>query len=954
MKLNDRLYGFKVVRCSRVDELMADVYELEHEKSGARLLMLDREDTNMSFAISFATPPLGDTGVCHIIEHSVLCGSYKYPLRDPFAELLKGSLNTFLNAMTYEDKTVYPVSSRCERDFLNLVDVYLDAVLRPALLENKYIFMQEGWHYEYDGTSLTRSGVVYNEMKGAYSSPDDVAVQELSRALFANTPYECDSGGDPDAIPSLTYEALVDFYKKYYHPSNAKIFLDGSICIDKVLPLIDEHLSRYERTDISVVYEKSPETVTERTVRYEISESEDAPDRVRVLFGYVFSDCFDEVECLKTTIITDYLCSTNASVLKRELLGGGLCRDVAMYTNKTREQTVVIEVRDTEECKIPEIRTVIDECINKIITEGFDKSVAHAALDYIEFKLRERDYGSFPKGIGFALSTLGAWLYGEEPERALRYESTLSAVRDEIERGGLERSLARMIPNNKHKSTLIMLPDKTLGEERVRRECAELEKILSSMSEDELNAVKADEAGLKKWQSTTESDEALASLPTLSIDDIPKKAERVPIEVCEIDGARVIYHDVNTEGIVYTSLYFDASDVEPKDLYKLTILSAALTNLDTESYDALSLQSAIKSCLGSFYASCATTSIEPARTYLRVSASALVSKKDKISHLLGEVLMRSKLDNVKELDNLIAQAKSSHEDSVLSSGHSVALERTEAYTTSRGAISEYTSGHEAYLNIKEIYKNEEKLSALANELVELCKKLICKKRLTLSVTGDRDGALAQKIVSIFPEGDVGNPVRIEPFGKRREFFLSPTKVAYAVLGSITEPDFKTLGALRVARSILSYEYLWTEVRVSGGAYGAGFVPRRDGYVGFYSYRDPSPIRSLGAFAKSADYLRRLVDSGEDLTKFIIGAMGEYDVLTTPRSAAAARSWNYISGITDEMLDLERGGILSADGDALRTVADMIDSVSGDDSYCIVGGKEHLELCKENIDNILNL
>lgn len=955
MNINDKLHGFSVVRESTLEELCARVYELEHERSGARLIYLDREDANMSFAISFATPPADDTGVCHIIEHSVLCGSRKYPLRDPFAELLKGSLNTFLNAMTYEDKTVYPVSSRCERDFFNLVDVYLDAVLHPNLLESKYIFMQEGWHYEYDGNSLTRSGVVYNEMKGAYSSPDDVAMQELSRALFKGSVYEKDSGGDPDAIPTLTYEALVDFYKTYYHPSNAKIFLDGSLDIEKTLALIDSHLAEYEKRDISVTYDKTPATVSTRTVSYEISESEDATDRARVLFGYVFSDCFDDVEQLKTSIIMDYLCGTNASHLKRELLGAGLCHDVMMYTNKAREQTVVIEVRDTEEKNIPRIEKIINECVRRIASEGIDKASAHAALNYVEFRLRERDYGTLPRGIGFALTALGAWLYGEHPEDSLRYEDTLKRVREEIDRGGLERTLSDMLIDNPHRATLIMLPDKTLADKRGEREASELREILAAMSDEELEAIKRDKTALDEWQQTPESNEALASLPTLSIEDIPKKAERVPIEVTSYEGARVIYHDINTSGIAYATLLFDASDVPAEELYVLSMISAALTNLNTENYDALALQREIKANLGSLSVSCATASdTETATPYFKVGISALVSKKDKIPEILCEVLTRSLFDNMREIENLLAQAKANHEDSVLASGHSVALDRAEAYSTSRGAVAEYTSGHEAYLTIKDIYKNEKKTRTLAENMEKLLKRLLTRERLTVSLAGERDEALVSDIVAIFPSAEAVKRINIAPFGNRREFFVAPSKVAYAVLGGKRDFTPEQLGALRVARSILSYEYLWTQVRVSGGAYGAGFVPRRTGFLGFYSYRDPSPIRSLGAFKGSSDYLRSLAASDADLTKFIIGAMGEYDILLTPRSAAAIRTWNYICSVTDEMLDREREGILGADKSSLTLVADIIDAVAEGGSYCIVGGKEHLSLCESEIDNILSL
>ena len=952
--MEKNISGFTLVREAYVGEMRANIYEFEHDATGARLAYLAREDSNMTFAVSFATPPEGDTGVCHIIEHSVLCGSEKYPLKDPFAELLKGSLNTFLNAMTFEDKTLYPVSSRCEKDFLNLVDVYLDAVLRPNLLKNPNIFRQEGWHYEYDGERLTRSGVVYNEMKGAYSSPDDIAMQELSRTLFKGSVYECDSGGDPGAIPTLTYGSLVDFYKKYYHPSNAKIYLDGTMDIERVLGLINTHLSRYERKDINVVYEKTADSECERTVKYEISE-EETGDRARILFGYVYSNHDDSVEHLKTSVLCDYLCGSNASALKRVLLDEGLCNDVSMYTNRTVEQTVVIEVRDTAEEKIPRIKSVVYDTVNKIVSEGLNKDALSATLDLIEFKLRERDYGGLARGVGFAISALGTWLYGENPENGLTYEDTLAKVRREIENGGFERTLKSMILENKHKGTLIMLPDKTLSATRAENEEKELKAILDAMTPDELEQIKSEHEELLAWQRSEESDEAMASLPTLSISDIPEKAESTPREIKKIEGSEVIFHDLNTEGIVYANLFFDISDMAADELYLASVVSAALTNLNTENSTALELQNKIKGGLGSFKISTATAEkngrVIP---YVRVTTSALRSKTDKLLELLSEVLLKSDFDNEREIENILLQSKAAYEDDVLASGHRLSLERTEAYTSAKGAVAEYLSGYEAYVKIKELATDKSSISEFKNTLDKVYKKIFTKQRLTLSFAGDPDEALAKNIISVFSGGNLAESVKYAPLGIRREFFLVPSKVGYAGLGCVNNLDSKMFGELCVARSILSYEYLWNKVRVEGGAYGAGFSPRRAGYVGFYSYRDPSPARSLEVYKEAADYLRALSESKTDIERFIIGAMGEYDPLVTPKNAAALSSWYYLNGVSDEQLTAERAALLATDADSLLRIAELIEKIADGKSICIVGGKEHLASCEKTVENIITL
>ena len=954
MKIGDIICGFELVRVRSVAEINSDVYELVHLGTGASLIFLDREDENMTFAISFATPPCDDTGVCHIIEHSVLCGSEKYPLKDPFAELLKGSLNTFLNAMTYEDKTVYPVSSRCKKDFYNLTDVYLDAVFHPALLDNPNVFRQEGWHYEYDGERLTRSGVVYNEMKGAYSSPDDIAFQELSRALFAGSVYERDSGGDPNKIPTLTYDNLIAFYKKYYHPSNAKICLDGSIDLEKTLALIDSHLSRFEKKDIKVEYRLTAKTVSERTVRYEVAQGEE-DGRARILFGYVYAEENDALEQFKTTVLSDYLCGTNASPLKKELLSRGLCQDVMMYTSRAREQTVIIEVRDTDKDKIEEIKALVDSYIRELVREGLDCEALSATVDFIEFKLREHDFGGLPRGIGFALAALGTWLYGSNPESALEYEDTLRAVRAEITSGGFERTLLNMTVDNPHRATLIMLPDEHLADERAENEEAELAQILESLSENELRRIIDEEASLKAWQEADETDEAIASLPTLEISDIPKKAERVPRRVEKIGASECIFHEINTEKITYTDMYFDMSDVRDEDLYLVSIACAALTNLDTDRSSALALQNKLKSALGSFRVSTAiSTKNGGAYPYLRVSASALDHKRELLVTLTDEILLHTDFSSTEEIMNIVKQTKSAYEDATLAAGHSVALDRLEAYTTARGALSDNLSGYGSYLKIKEICRDGADTSEIGERISKLLKGILTKERLILSLTGECDEKLAEKIIDVFPSGNA--PVSIEraPLGVRREFLCVPVKVAYATAGAEIVMSPELSGSMRVARSILSYEYLWQNVRVSGGAYGAGFVPRRTGFVGFYSYRDPSPARSIGVFTEASQYLRTLAREGTDLTKFIIGAMGEYDVLQSPKNRAAMSSLAYICGITYEQLEREREGLLSTSLGDLIAVADAIDNATSTGAICIVGGKEHLADCREMVDFVLNL
>ena len=942
-------YGFTFVRERTLDEISATLTELVHTKSGAKLIYLDRDDENKTFSIGFTTPPEDDTGVFHIIEHSVLCGSKKYPLKDPFAELLKGSLNTFLNAMTYEDRTVYPVSSRCERDFLNLVDVYMDAVLRPNLLTNPAIFRQEGWHYEYDGKELSVNGVVYNEMKGAYSSADELGGIALQRALFKDDIYRFDSGGDPSHITDLTYEDLKNAHGKYYHPTNAKIVLDGKMDLDKILPLLDSHLSRYDRQEeITLPKVKAGGVMPNSVIKYEIPEGEKEKGRARVLYGFVYSDFADKEAHITASILSDLLCGSNASTLKKILLEKGLAKDAAMYSIKSAVQTVVIEVRDVDEDRICELDETVKNIIDDLVKGGIDKSRLHSTLNSIEFRMRERDYATLPTGIAFAMSVYGSWMHGGAPEDALLIENELKSVREKIDSGYFEKELHKMTFGCPHRTKVIMLPDKELGKHLAKEEENKLSDILKSLGEEEIKEIQKEDEELKAWQEADESEEALSSIPTLTLADIPENSDRPTAEISDTMGVKTLRCKLKTNGIVYVSMHFDASDVSGEDLLSLSVLSSALINLPTKSYDPLSLQNEIKSNLGTLYASFAIGIKDSVATpYFKVGASCLTSKIDDLIDLLKEILLTTEIDpknseNKKTFRDLLAQAKSQIEDGMIASGESFALSRAEASINESAAMSEYLSGYEAYKLISKALEDEEKLNCLIDGASKLLHKIVTRERLILSVTGDIPNDLLEKMVKIIPESKI-IPQRKHTAlcADKKEFALIPSKVAYAVLCGKSKNISYDFGIMRVARSILSYEYLWNTVRVRSGAYGAGFVPRRDGTLSFYSYRDPSPEKSLCFYRESSEYLRELAKSGCDITKFIIGAIGEYDFIITPKTASAITVRDYLSGYTAEDENKLRRSMLNMTVEDLVKAADIIDETLSNSSMAIVGGNEHL-------------
>lgn len=949
-------YGFKIIRERALPEVDATLYEMEHIKSGASLIYLDRPDENKTFSIGFTTPPENDTGVFHIIEHSVLCGSKKYPMKDPFSELLKGSLNTFLNAMTYEDRTVYPVSSRCEKDFLNLVDVYMDAVLSPNLKENANIFRQEGWHYEYDeeSGSLSINGVVYNEMKGAYSSPDELGIAKLQTALFSDCLYRHDSGGNPDHIPELTYEYFKAAHERYYHPSGARIILDGRMDLSKLLSLLDSHLSLYDKRErIELVGRSAPRISPPETIRYEISENESEKGKARVLYGFVYSDYSSKEAHITASILCDLLCGSNASPLKRALLDKGLCKDASMYAMKSREQTVVLEIRDADETRLDEIESTVKDVISSLARDGIEKDKLHANLNSIEFRMRERDFGTLPTGIAFAMSIYGSWIYGGAPEDALLFEDSINVVREKIDSDYFEKELLKMTLSNPHRATVIMLPDKELGKKSAEEERERLDRILSKMSKDELERIKAEDRSLKEWQDIDESELAYL-LPSLSLTDIPRKSSRPTMSPTTVDGIKIMKNSVKTNGIVYISLLFDASDLKNEELLTLSILSAALLNFPTESRDALSLQNDIKANLGSLYASFAIGRPEGVvKPYLKIGASALRSKSDDLVRIIAD-LSTSKIEDEEEIKNLVAQIKSQIEDAIVSAGETFAMARVEASYSEAGAISEYLSGYEAYRMLTEILSDDAKISDLTKSVGELLTRLLTKERLTLFITGDVDDAFISSLLSIFKNGEKPIKNEIALPADKSEFISVPSKVAYAVIGGQSDRIKENLGFLRVARSILSYEYLWNTVRVKNGAYGTGFVSKRDGSLAFYSYRDPAPQNSLNFYRESSDYLRALADSGEDISKFVIGAFGEYDLIVTPRVASAVATADYLAGWTAADEEKIKRDMLSTTAKDLYTVADIIDEALADSRIAIVGSAEHLASLPEKPNKIIKI
>ena len=960
MKEKTKICGFLLKETRELSELSCNIYEYEHEKTGARLVYLDREDENKTFAIGFSTPPEDSTGVFHIIEHSVLCGSEKFPVKEPFVELLKSSLNTFLNALTYPDRTVYPVASRCERDYLNLMEVYLDAVFFPLMKTDERVFMQEGVHLEYDkeDDSLSFKGVVYNEMKGAYSAPEEAGFPELDRALYKGTPYEYDSGGCPENIPDLTYEKFVLAHEKYYHPKNSVTVLDGKQDLEKSLALIDSYFSRFEDKNIEICkFEFTKEITPTETVYYDASDEEGEKSKIRLLRQTAFASFDDRCAALAGGIIADVLAGTNDSPLKRELISKGLVEDVTLSVGSSALTTVTVEYRGIRSEDSSKIEEITREVVRKMLLDGVPRAKISASLNRLEFRALEADYGARPRGIALALSAVGNMLRGVPAEAAMSQIPLYKKMRELIDTDFYERVLSKMLLDYDHSSSVLLIPSESFGREIAERESARLAKIRASLDGAALSALLEKQNALILRQEGEDSPEALATLPRLSLSDIPKKPKRLECEKLELDGVGVLSPKVKTD-VVYTELYFKLTDLSPEELTLTSLLVALYLNLPTENYDVLSLGDEIKSSLGSFVASSRRIALTDGTgrglPLFSVSCAALAERWREIPRMLKEVLLTTRLD-AERVKTVLRQIVIYAEEGMISSGETLALGAASATVSHSGAVEENFDGYTAYLRFKEyseiLDKNPEKL---LNALSALSEKIIRRAGLVISVTGMDPSEMAREIIEFIPEGKMGCDAEIPLLPAREIGYAIPSRVSYAVSGGFLPLSRAMQGAMRVARHILSYDYLWNNIRVLGGAYGAGFVTRKAGEIFCYSYRDPSPERSLEIYKGAPAFLRQIAEGGVDLTDYIIGAVGEYDILISPKLSAQIASDFALIGWSPEDEEEFFAGLVGTDSASLCALADELERLFENAVLAVVGEREKLEKIEGISDNILTI
>ena len=955
MKPGDTLHGFTLRYSQPLPELKATLHRFTYDQNGADTLWLERDDDNKSFFIAFKTVPQDDTGVFHILEHSVLNGSEKYPLREPFVDLLKSSLATFINAITFPDKTMYPVSSRNDKDFLNLIDVYMDAVLHPLSLRDPHSFRQEGWHYELDSPDgdLTVNGVVFNEMKGAYTSQDEMIRDQINRQLYPDICYGCDSGGDPDHIPELTYENYLASHRRFYHPSNSYIFLDGKVDLNAVFAKLDGFLRAYGRIDPDAgIALQSPVCPEDKTVLYAIGPEDDETNKALLGQGWVYGK-FDELEKnLAVSVLVDVLAGSNDAPLTRALLEAGLCEDVALERSDDRQQMhVSLVLKNCDPARKDEIFALVRDTLRQQAENGLDKKRLTSVLSRMEFLNREKDFGGISKGLIYGIECMATWLYGGDPADALCQEALFQPLYRMVEAGGFERLLTEVFLENSHQARVIMLPSKTVAEEKREAEKKRLAAVKAGWSEEEIRQVITDFHALRERQSRPDTPEQQATLPRLSLSDIPEKRAPVPNRITALDGTPLLHQQVDTAGISYLTMYFSLADLTAEELSRAGILAPLMSNIATARFDVTALRSETNEKLGrlAIYPQI-HAGRKQAGAFVTVNIAVLESHKQDAVALADEILNHSLFTDEAYILNLLRQNRIGMEQTIMMRGNSFAARHASAALSPTGAMSEALLG----LGLLRQLQKEEKAfgpDTLA-WMADLAKRIFTRERVTLSLTGDMDEAWLRAARDILPSAPMGQAVQLSPLAGDADGFLIPSEIGFAARSAALPTDNR--GVSQVAAQFLTLDFLWNTIRVKGGAYGTSFRITETGNVEITSYRDPNAAQSLTSFCQTADALRAFCRSDADLTRYIISTIGGIDPLMTPRSIGVAAAWMYFSGYTEEDRLQEWDQVLHTTKEQLLAFADILDAACAQSRVCVIGGQTSLDACGRQLSRVESL
>lgn len=968
----EQIPAYELVTKQDIPDIHSMGYLLKHKKSGARVMVLENDDENKVFNIAFRTPPADSTGVAHILEHSVLCGSKKFPLKDPFVELVKGSLNTFLNAMTYPDKTMYPVASCNDQDFKNLMHVYLDAVFFPNIYEKEEIFRQEGWHYELEDVDspLTLNGVVYNEMKGAFSSPEDVLDREVFNSLFPDTPYGVESGGDPKCIPDLKYSEFLSFHSRYYHPSNSYIYLYGNMDAAERLNWMDEeYLSKYDAMPVtSVIARQGPfDKMKELVMEYPITENEPEEQNSYLAYNVVTGDSLDVERCTAFEVLDYTLLSAPGAPVKQALLDAGMGKDImGSYEDGIYQPFFSIVAKNADPANKEKFVQLIQDTLGEIAEKGIDKKAIAAGINYMEFRFREADFSSFPKGLMYGIDVFDSWLYDDKkPFDYLKRLDIFASLKEKAKTRYFEELIEEYLLSNTHASIVVVNPKRGLAAKREKELEYKLAAYKDSLTLEEKERLAAETKHLKEYQDEPETEEALRTIPLLTRKDISKEGAKLYNTPKQVGDTLVLYHDLYTNGIGYLDLLFDTKAVPESLIPYLGILKSVLGYVDTEHYTYSQLFNEINARSGGilFGLQVFGNAEKPQdnKHMAGVKAKALYEDIPFVFEMIREILCTSKFEDDKRLYEILAKMKSRMQMSMASAGHSTAVARALSYFSENAYFQEKTTGIDFYKFLDELETNfQEKKEDLKEKLKELMVYVFRPENLTVSYTADQKGCRGleeevQKLKAVLCTKEIMPGSFAPVLEVKNEGFQTSGQVQYvAAAGNFREVGYSYTGALRILKVMLSYEYLWTNIRVKGGAYGCMSSFRRNGDGFLVSYRDPNLVKTLEVFRKTGEFIRSFDADEREMTKYIIGTISEMDVPMTP-SGKGNLSFNaWFSKVTEEDMAKERQEILEAQPEDIRKLAGIVDAMMEQNRICVVGSEEKLEQEKQIFGELRNL
>lgn len=953
LKTGMMVHGFQVDRAVYVKELDSQAYEMRHVQSGARLLYIQNEDDNKVFSISFRTTPTDSTGVPHICEHSTLCGSRKFPLKEPFVELVKGSLNTFLNAMTFPDKTMYPVASRNAIDFKNLMDVYLDAVFFPNMLKDKEVLMQEGWHYEMASadSSLTYSGVVYNEMKGVFSSPDAQLERHVMDNLFPDTTYGVESGGDPDCIPQLTQEAFAAFHAKYYHPANSYIFLYGDMDIDSTLAFInDEYLSHFHVEPIdSAIARQIPTGSVIKSYPYGIANDEKTAHKTLHSLTYVVDDAIDTTLGLAFKVLTYVLLQSPAAPLKKALVDAGVGKDISGdFQDGLLQPLWSIAVNGSDPEEQEKILPVVRQVLEDMVAHGIDKTMLEGALNRVEFTLREADFAGRPKGLIYGIRCMDTWLYDKDPLEPLRYEDALKTLRAGMKNGYYEHILQKYILDNPYFALVSLVPQPGLTEEHDKAMAEKLAAYKATLSAADIEQIMAATQALKKRQAAPDSPEALLTIPTLSRSDLEQKAESIVMHEEDAAGIHICHVPDFTNGITYLNAYFDLHGMTAEDIPYVYLLSDLLGDLDTKEHSYMEIASLIDLHTGGIDSTVSAfsdrTDNKKYMPVFKLKTKVLSQNLDKAISLLKEISLDTVFTNTDRLVELIEETKAGWDMDAFRRGHTIVMHRVLSYVSPVEAFCD--AGELSYYEfISRIAAQiRENSAAVAARLEQTMKKIFTRAAMTLEITSDEDDknnavSLLPAWTQALPAGEKQTSLCQFALTQKNEGIMTSGKVQYVAKGgNFRDHGYAYTGSLMVLDTILQYGYLWTKIRVQGGAYGAFTRFYDNGDMVLCSYRDPNLGHSIDAYNALADYLDDFNVSDREMTKYVIGTLSRIDIPLTPSLRGDKAMNRYFTGTTQEAAQARRDQLLQTTAADIRALAPLIRAVMKDNNVCVMGNE----------------